>query len=109
MYARRDRVTDEQVRGVTLYVDELTSRHGNKLYARRDRGRGNEAGERGYRGSTLVARGDRVTDERRQGRGEGDRMCSCLMYRTTNDANYTNNKDRMDKMKRMDRRVGWAQ
>lgn len=49
---------------------------------------------------------DRVADERRQGRGEGDRMCSCLMYRTTNDANYTNDKDRMDKM---DRRVGWAQ
>jgi len=45
--------------------------------------------------------GDRVADERRQGRGEGDRMCSCLMYRTTNDANYTNDKDRMD------RRVGW--
>lgn len=31
------------------------------------------------------------------------------MYRTTNDANYTNDKDRMDKMNRMDRRVGWAQ
>ena len=38
---------------------------------------------------------DRVADERRQGRIEGDRMCSCLMYRTTNDANYTNDKDRM--------------
>ena len=49
---------------------------------------------------------DRATDEQRQGRGEGDRMCSCLMYRTTNDANYTNDKDRMDEM---DRIVGWAQ
>jgi len=46
---------------------------------------------------------------RRQGRGEGDRMCSCLTYRTTNDANYTKDKDIMDKMNRMDRRVGWAQ
>ena len=32
----KDMVTGEQVRRVTLYVDELTSRHGNKLYARRD-------------------------------------------------------------------------
>ena len=29
-------VTGEQGRRVTLYVDELTSRHGNKLYVRRD-------------------------------------------------------------------------
>ena len=52
---------------------------------------------------------DRVADEQRQGRGEVDRMCSCLTYRTTNDANYTKDKDIMDKMNRMDRRVGWAQ
>ena len=41
LYARGDRVTDEQVRGVTLQVDGLTSGQGNR----------------------LVARGDRVTDE----------------------------------------------
>ena len=35
--ARGDRVTGEQVRGVTLLVDGLTSGQGNKLYARRDR------------------------------------------------------------------------
>ena len=42
----------------------------------------------------------------------GDRMSSCLMYRTTNDAKYTNDKDRKDRMDRMDkmnRRVEWTQ
>ena len=53
-----------------------------------------------------VVGGHDIHKLRRQGRIEGDRMCSCLMYRTTNDANYTNDKDRMDKMNRMDRRVG---